>query len=72
MIKIINNILIFLISILLLSCSAKYQVVQKLDVNLYHLYNTRTKEIKIIVSKDNLKEGSLIKLNNVSVITEID
>jgi hypothetical protein len=54
------------------SCAPNYEVVQRLDVNMYHLYNTRTQEIKIIISQDSLNEGGFIKLRNVKIIAEIE
>lgn len=58
--------------LMLISCAPNYEVVQKLDVNMYHLYNTRTQEIKIIISQDSLKEGGFIKLRNVKIIAEVE
>ena len=60
-----------LLAILTCGCAPHYQVVQKLDVNMYHLYNTRKHEVVIILSQDNLKEGELIKLKNIHIIAEI-
>jgi len=55
----------------LFSCS-QYEVVQKLDVNMYHLQNVRTKEVQVIISSDKLVEGSLVKLNKIRIIAEIE
>ena len=60
-----------MLAILMCGCAPHYQVVQKLDVNMYHLYNTRKHEVVIILSQDNLKEGELIKLKNIHIIAEI-
>ena len=46
----------------LIGCVSKYQVVQKLRVNMYHLQHIKTKEIHIILSEKDLKEGDTIKL----------
>jgi hypothetical protein len=55
-----------------MGCAAQYEVVQKLDVNMYHLYNTRTQEVRIVLSRDELTEGELIKLKQVKIIADIE
>ena len=57
-----KKILIPLLLLCLTSCAGKYIVVQKLRVNLYHLQNLKTKEVEIILSEKDLKEGEIIKL----------
>jgi hypothetical protein len=47
-------------------------VVQELEVNMYHLYNIRTNEIKIILTEDKLKEDEIIKLKHIKIIAEIE
>ena len=54
--------LLVILFLFLTSCAGKYVVVQKLRVNLYHLQNLKTKEIEIILSDKDLKEGDIIKL----------
>lgn len=39
---------------------------------MYHLQNTRTKDVQIILSSDKLVEGSLVKLKNIRIIAEIE
>jgi hypothetical protein len=65
--------LIAILSFLLLfGCAPQYEVVQQLRVNMYHLYNTRTNEVQIILTSDTLKEGSMVKLKNIKVIAEVE
>jgi len=54
------------------SCAPNYLVVQELEVNMYHLYNIRTNEIKIILTEDKLKEDEIIKLKHIKIIAEIE
>ena len=56
----------------LFGCAPQYEVVQQLRVNMYHLYNTRTKEVQIILTSDTLREGSMVKLKNIKVIAEVE
>lgn len=58
---------IILLVILCTSC-AKYQVVQELKVNLYHLHNPKTGEIEIIVTEDVLTVGEWYKLKQIDII----
>ena len=53
---------LIILCFILTSCAGKYLVVQKLRVNLYHLQNIKTKEVEIILSDKELKEGEIIKL----------
>lgn len=39
---------------------------------MYHLQNVRTKEVQVIISSDKLVEGSLVKLNKIRIIAEIE
>ena len=71
MIKEIKIILYALILLSVTSC-AQYEVVQKLDVNMYHLQNVRTKDVQVILSSDKLVEGSFVKLNKIRIIAEIE
>ena len=70
----IMKIKIFLYTLILLSIGscAQYEVVQKLDVNMYHLQNVRTKDVQVIISSDNLVEGSFVKLKKIRIIAEIE
>ena len=69
-----KEIKIFLYTLIVLSVTscAQYEVVQKLDVNMYHLQNVRTKDVQVIISSDNLKEGSFVKLKKIRIIAEIE
>ena len=52
----------------LVGCSPKYEVVQKLRLNLYHLQNVKTKEVEIILTEKELREGQTVKLKNIKQI----
>ena len=58
---------ILLLLLPLMACS-KYQVVQEVKVNLYHLQNPRTKDVKIVVTKDYLVIGSWYRLKQINII----
>lgn len=64
---ILYMILIGIVFYCVVACS-KYQVVQKIDVNLYHLHNPKTNEIEIVVTKQDLQIGKFYKLNQIDVI----
>ena len=67
-----KKILYIIIGLIIGGCAPQYEVVQKLEVNMYHLWNTRTHEVQIILSQDELKEGELIKLKHIKIIAEIE
>ena len=50
-----------------MACS-KSQVVQEVKVNLYHLQNPRTKDVKIVVTKDYLVIGGWYRLKQINII----
>ena len=52
---------------LLFGCS-KYQVVQQVQVNMYHLHNPKTKDAEIIITKDTLVIGKFYRLNQIKTI----
>ena len=58
---------ILLLLLPLMACS-KYQVVQEVKVNLYHLQNPRTKDVKIVVTKDYLVIGDWYRLKQINII----
>ena len=64
--------ILYILTLLSLVSCAQYEVVQKLDVNMYHLQNVRTKYVQVILSSDKLVEGSFVKLNNIRIIAEIE
>ena len=64
--------ILYILTLLSLVSCAQYEVVQKLDVNMYHLQNVRTKDVQVILSSDKLVEGSFVKLNNIRIIAEIE
>jgi uncharacterized protein YcfL len=67
-----KKILIILFLFVLTGCAAKYEVIQKVRVNMYHLVNTRTKEVEIILTSDELTEGQILKKNKIKIIAEIE
>ena len=71
-----NNkpVLVFLIALLLLfflislcGCS-KYQVVQELKVNMYHLHNPKNGKMEVIFTEDSLTIGKWYNLKTINVI----
>ena len=57
---------ILLISLLFIGCS-KYQVVQEIKVNMYHMHHP-TKGVEVILTKDNLKVGNWYRLKQIEII----
>ncbi len=53
-------------------CAPHYEVIQKLEVNMYHLVNTRTQEVEIVLTSDSLNVGQLLKKNKIRIIAEIE
>ena len=47
--------------LVLVGCSPKYEVVQMMDYDQYHLIGVKDFEVIIINTKDSLKEGQIIK-----------
>jgi hypothetical protein len=62
-----KKVIYILILIALMSCS-KYQVVQEVRVNMYHLHNPKTKDAEIIITKDTLEIGKFYRLRNINII----
>ena len=46
---------------LLVGCSPKYEVVQMMDYDQYHLIGVKNFEVIIINTKDSLKDGQIIR-----------
>ena len=61
--------LIVLILLFTLIGCAKYQVVQKLDDNMYHLYHPK-EGVEIIITSDNLEINKFYRLKNINKINE--
>ena len=61
--------LITLILLFILTGCVKYQVVQKLDDNMYHLYHPK-EGVEIIITPDNLEINKFYKLKNITKINE--
>ena len=64
--------ILYILLLLTLGSCAQYEVVQKLDVNMYHLQNVKTKDVQVIISSDTLVEGSFVKLKKIRIIAEIE
>ena len=60
--------LILLLPFFLVRC-VKYQVIQKLDDNMYHLANTKG-NIVIIITPDKLKVNKFYKLKQINIVNE--
>ena len=58
---------ILLLLLPLMGCS-KYQVVQEVKVNLYHLHNPKTRDVEVIVTHDSLVIGHWYRLNQINII----
>mgnify|MGYP003150240407 FL=1 len=58
---------ILLLLLPLMGCS-KYQVVQEVKVNLYHLHNPKTRDVEVIVTQDSLAVGHWYRLNQINII----
>ncbi len=56
-----------IVSLFLVGCS-KYQVVQEVRVNMYHLHNPKTKKAEIIITTDKLQIGKYYKLHQINII----
>ena len=63
----IKNIFIIL-GLLLTGCSAKYQVVQELDVNMYHMHSPKKRDVVIIFTTDKLELNGWYKLKQIDII----
>ena len=60
--------IILLLLLFLIGC-AKYQVVQKLDDNMYHLYHPK-EGVAIVITPDKLEINKFYKLKNINKINE--
>jgi hypothetical protein len=56
-----------IVSMLLLCSCSKYQVVQEVRVNMYHLHSP-TKGVEVIVTKDSLTIGEWYNLKRINII----
>ena len=65
-----SKFLLFINIFIFLSCS-KYQVVQEIKVNMYHLHNPKKKKVEIIITEDKLQVGKWYHLKQIDII-EID
>ena len=61
--------LIAIVLLFTLTGCVKYQVVQKLDDNMYHLYHPK-EGVTIVVTPDNLEINKFYKLKNINKINE--
>ena len=60
--------IILLLPFFLIGC-VKYQVVQKLDNNMYHLYHPK-EGVAIVITPDKLEINKFYKLNQIKIINE--
>jgi len=51
-----------------IGCAPKYQVVQELDVNMYHMNNPKKGDIVIIFTQDKLNLNGWYKLKQINII----
>lgn len=60
----------FSISVVLLFITgcAKYQVVQEVNLNMYHMHNPRTHKMEIILTKQKLEVGKYYRLKSIDTI----
>tara|TARA_B100000900_G_scaffold346281_1_gene311010 strand:- start:477 stop:674 length:198 start_codon:yes stop_codon:yes gene_type:complete len=61
--------LITVILLFVLTGCVKYQVVQKLDNNMYHLYNPK-EGAAIVITPDKLEINKFYKLKQINIINE--
>ena len=64
--KMIKNIFIIL-GLLLAGCSTKYQVVQELDVNMYHMHSPK-EGVVIIFTTDKLKINDWYRMRDINIL----
>lgn len=62
-----KNLLILLLLIISLVSCKQYQVVQELNVNMYHMYHPKH-GVEIILTKDTLVVGKWYKLKRLNTI----
>jgi len=53
-------------------CAPQYEVVQRLEVNMYHLVDTKTSDVEIILTSDSLNIGQIVKKKRIKIISEIE
>ena len=63
-----KNLLVLILLCILTGC-AKYQVVPKLDDNMYHLYHPK-EGVAIVITPDKLEINKFCKLKNINKINE--
>ena len=67
-----KKLLYIIVGVIVGGCAPHYEVVQKLEVNMYHLVNSRTQDVEIILTSDSLKVGQFIKKKGIKIIAEIE
>lgn len=60
------NLILLLLSICLVSCK-QYQVVQELNVNMYHMHNPKH-GVEVILTQDTLEVGKWYRLKRINTI----
>ncbi len=58
---------IIFLAMVQIGCS-KYQVVQEIQVNMYHLHNSKKNKVEIIVTEQKLEVGKFYRLKSIDVI----
>jgi hypothetical protein len=62
-----KTVLLYLLLLLFTMSCAKYQVVQEVQVNMYHMHNPK-KGVQIIITKDSLELGRWYHLHSIKTI----
>ena len=59
--------LIIIATIFITACAPKYQVVQELDVNMYHMYNAKD-GVVIVFTPDKLEINGWYKMKDINIL----
>jgi len=62
-----KNYIIYILAILFITSCSRYQVVQEVRVNMYHMYSPK-KGVEIIITKDSLELGKWYNLRSIKTI----
>ena len=58
---------ILILAVMLTGC-AKYQVVQEIKVNMYHMHNPKSHKTEVILTEQQLKVGAWYRLKSIDII----
>ena len=67
-----KNLFFGILLLTLIGCASKYEVVQQLRVNMYHLVDIKTNEVEIILTSDTLELGQILKKKHIRIIAEVE